>query len=449
MSRRLLAAVIIAWASAVGALPALGEPTSRPGSASVGSTHEIVDLTHTLDHEFPFIPVPGITFPFGLEAIATIPRHGVAANRWTIHEHLGTQIDAPNHFTLGGKGLHELTAGELVVPAIVIDFRAEGARNPDAELTVDGIRRWEGVHGRIPAGSVALLFTGWEAKIRNPRAYIGLDVQGVKHFPGIGKAAGEFLVKERDVWGVGVDTLSFDPGYDNTYQTHKVVLGAGKWALEAVANLYRLPPTGATLFIGAPKVRDATGGPVRIVAWVPKPPPILGRLDGRWRSTTPEPIIRPDGQVVYLRRTLSIDGRKWSMAFTFSADANGTRPLFWGRNSGAVSIGDYRALDQTYEALFAFDRRRLTPHTPKTAEALTAAGCGAAAWAVGVEQDVTETGCPPFRVRALASCAGEYDVVRLTKRGLWLGARPADGDLCTPDRRPEHTGSQVLRRVTH
>jgi kynurenine formamidase len=448
MPRRAFAGVILAGVVAVGAPPALGQPPKRPGPVVAASTHEIVDLTHTLDDQFPFIPVPGITFPFGLDAIATIPRHGVAANRWTIHEHIGTQIDAPNHFALGGKGLHELTARELIVPAIVIDFRAEGAKNPDAELTVDDIRRWERLHGRIPAGSVAMLFTGWEAKIRSPQAYIGLDDQGTKHFPGIGKAAGEFLVKERDVWGVGVDTLSFDPGYDHAYQTHKVVLGAGKWALEAVANLRRLPPTGATLFIGAPKVRAATGGPVRVIALVPKPPPIQGRLDGQWRSAAPEPLTRPDGQVVYLRRTLSMSGRQWSMAFTVSAEATGTRPLYSGRNGGDVSIGEYRALDRTYEAFFAFDRRGLTPQTPEIAEALTAAGCGSARWAAGVEQDVTETGCPPFRVLAQASCAGEYDLVRLTTRGLWLGARPADGHLCTPDRRPEHTGPQVLRRVT-
>ena len=169
MPRRAFAGVILARAVAVGALPALGQPPNRPGPVAAASTHEIVDLTHTLDDKFPFIPVPGITFPFGLDAIATIPRHGVAANRWTIHEHIGTQIDAPNHFALGGKGLHELTARELIVPAIVIDFRAEGAKNPDAELTVDDIRRWERVHGRIPAGSVAMLFTGWEAKIRSPQ----------------------------------------------------------------------------------------------------------------------------------------------------------------------------------------------------------------------------------------------------------------------------------------
>ena len=156
------------------------------------------------------------------------------------------------------------------------------------------------------------------------------------------------------------------------------------------------------------------------------------------------PITRPDGQVVYLRRTLSISGRHWSMAFT----ADGKRPLYSGRNVGDVSIGEYRALDQTYEAFFAFDRRRLTPQTPEIAEALTAAGCGSGGWAAGVEQDVTETRCPPFRVLAQASCAGEYGLVRLTKQGLWLGARPADGDLCAPERRPEHTGPQGLRRVT-
>ena len=176
--------------------------------------------------------------------------------------------------------------------------------------------------------------------------------------------------------------------------------------------IFRTPCKEGHASSRAPRSDDCVGLPIR------------GRFDGRWRSAAPEPATRPDGEVVYLRRTHSIDGRKWSMAFTFSADATGTRQLFSGRNSGAVWIGGYRALDQTYEALFAFDRRRLTPHTPETAEALAAAGCRAAAWAVGVQQDVTETGCPPFRVRARASCVGEYDVVRLTERGCGWGHAP-------------------------
>lgn len=234
--------------------------------------YRVIDLTHTLDASFPYIPVPGVTFPFELEPIATIEEHSVAANAWRIHEHLGTQIDAPNHFAAGGSGLHDLTARELLVPAVVIDFRARGRKDRDAELTVEDIRAWESRFGRIPEGACVIVYTGWDTKLTDPGAFIGLDEEGVKHFPGIGAEAARFLIGERSIWGVGIDAISFDPGPDEAYRTHQVILGANKWALEALANVRYLPPHGAVLFIGAPKVRDATGGPARVIALVPQPP---------------------------------------------------------------------------------------------------------------------------------------------------------------------------------
>lgn len=110
-----------------------------------------------------------------------------------------------------------------------------------------------------------MMNSGWHRHVHTP-AYLGRDAQGRLHFPGFSPSAAEFLVKTPNVWGVGVDTISFDPGVDHTYQTHRILLGADKWALEAVANLDRLPPVGATLFVGATKVRHATGGLVRLVA---------------------------------------------------------------------------------------------------------------------------------------------------------------------------------------
>jgi hypothetical protein len=129
MARPLLAAVIMAWAPAVG-LPALGQPTNRPGSAAAGSTHEIVDVTHTLGREFRVIPVPGITFPFGLEAIATIPQHGVAANRWTIHEHLRTQIDAPRK-TCRVESARKLVGYVIIALALQLVGSTMGAEPSD------------------------------------------------------------------------------------------------------------------------------------------------------------------------------------------------------------------------------------------------------------------------------------------------------------------------------
>lgn len=234
-------------------------------SSPLSFTH-VVDMTHTLDAQFPYIPVPGVTFPFALKPIANLEAHGVAANSWIIHEHLGTQIDAPNHFAKGGRALHELRARELIVPFIVIDIRAKAAADPDAVLTVEDIAAWERQYGRIPDGACVMMLSGWGAYIGDAKKYIGLDAQNVKHFPGIPVETAAFLIKERNIWGVGVDTVSFDPGFDGAYRTHKIVLGAGKWAVEAVANLDRVPPSGATLIVGATKVRDATGGPVRLIA---------------------------------------------------------------------------------------------------------------------------------------------------------------------------------------
>src|ERR1700759_4312450 len=101
------------------------------------------DLTYTLTPEFPYIPVHGLTFPFGMNPIATIPKDGVAANAWHIHEHLGTHIDAPNHFNPTGISVDEIPADDLIVPIVVIDIRQKAAASADAELTPDDIAGFE------------------------------------------------------------------------------------------------------------------------------------------------------------------------------------------------------------------------------------------------------------------------------------------------------------------
>jgi kynurenine formamidase len=234
------------------------------GIARAGWSHR-VDLTHVLDSAFPYIPAPG-TFPFALEPIATLERDGVAANAWRIHEHLGTQIDAPSHFAAGGRSLDQIRSDELMVPVIVIDISRRAASDADTELTVNDIAAWERQHGRIPDGACVMMRSGWQAHVSDPARYIRADASRTKHYPGFSLAALRFLIEERSIWGVGVDTISFDPGRDNAYLGHRALLGADKWALEAVANLDQLPPVGAIMFIGAPRVRNATGGPVRLLA---------------------------------------------------------------------------------------------------------------------------------------------------------------------------------------
>jgi kynurenine formamidase len=436
-----LAAVIAALALWGCAAPNPAPPVNR--SAGLFEAADIVDLTHTLDKDFPFIPVPGITFGFALEPIATLEKNGVAANAWRIHEHMGTQIDAPSHFSAGGQSMEALGAQALIAPVVVIDFRRESELDRDAVIQSSHIKSWEQKHGRIPAGAVVAVYTGWDRKIAHAD-YIGLDDKHVKHFPGFGPEAVRFLVRERNIWGVAVDTISFDVGIDGTYAAHRELLGAGKWALEALNNLAQLPATGATVFIGAPKVRDATGGIARVIAWVPKTARPQAALEGVWRSTAIETIggARP----TYLTRSFSFERDRWSVEFTVFADAAGTTPTLRGRNAGRFVLGNALRLSDAVEADFIFELRSLTPLTDGVAAVLTAAKCGTSAWTVGQSQDVTSMGCAAFRVPQAQQCPREFDVVRFDAGQLFLGPRPSAGDLCAAQRRPAFAEGAALRR---
>jgi len=225
----------------------------------------IVDLTHTLTHEFPFIPVKKLTYPFELIPMATLKENGVAANSWKIHEHLGTHIDAPNHFIENQKSLDQIPLEDLIVPVVVIDIEEKASQNKDAELTVEDIRNFERQHGEIPVHACVMMYSGWEKRLKDS-SFIGLDSMQVKHYPGFSNDAIRYLISDRSIAGIGVDVLSFDPGTDENYSGHKILFKAGKWGVECVANLKNIPATGATIIVGAPKIGQATGGFSRIIA---------------------------------------------------------------------------------------------------------------------------------------------------------------------------------------
>jgi kynurenine formamidase len=133
-------------------------------------------------------------------------------------------------------------------------------------LLPDDLLRWERAHGRIPAGAVVAVHSGWEARLDEPGAFLNADAAGVMHHPGMSAEAAGLLVRERGVAGAAVDTLSLDFGASTTYDAHRVLLGAGCYALESVANLARVSPGGATLVVGAPKHAGGSGGPTRLLA---------------------------------------------------------------------------------------------------------------------------------------------------------------------------------------
>lgn len=223
----------------------------------------VVDLTHTLHPEIPVWP--GYP-PFELRNLA---RHaqGYYANAFSCAEHTGTHIDAPVHFAEGRRAMHEVPVTQLVGEAFVIDVREKVSRNPDYLVSARDIREHENRYGQIPPGSFVIARTGWEELWNDPKRYVNVDDQGVMHFPGFGADAAKLLL-ERNIAGVGIDTLSIDHGPSKDFTAHKILLGAGKVAIENLANLKELPPRGATLIIGALKIRDGSGAPARVLALV-------------------------------------------------------------------------------------------------------------------------------------------------------------------------------------
>jgi kynurenine formamidase len=256
--------LLIVSVAAIHSSPVTDAQTNAP--QAIRRFAHVLDLTHALDEDTPYIPVPNITFPFKKTPIATIAKNGVAAYRWEIHEHLGTQIDAPSHFFEQGISLELLSVDSLVVPLVVIDVSVRASSNPDTSVTVADIEAWERRHGRIPEDAAVMMASGWDSRIKDAKAFVNADTSGAMHFPGFSPEAASFLARSRHVSGIGVDTLSLDPGLDATYATHKAWLATGKWGVELVANLRQVPPVGATVFVGAAKVKGATGGPVRLIA---------------------------------------------------------------------------------------------------------------------------------------------------------------------------------------
>lgn len=223
----------------------------------------VVDLTHTLHPEIPVWP------GYPLFELRNLARHaqGYYANAFSCAEHTGTHLDAPIHFAEGRRAMHEVPATQLVGEACVVDVREKVSRNPDYLVSARDIREYENRYGQIPQGSFVIARTGWEERWNDPKRYVNVDDQGVMHFPGFGADAAKLLL-ERNIAGVGIDTLSIDHGPSKDFIAHKILLGAGKVAIENLANLKELPPRGATLIVGALKIRDGSGAPARILALV-------------------------------------------------------------------------------------------------------------------------------------------------------------------------------------
>ncbi|MEL0436116.1 cyclase family protein [Phycobacter sp. K97] len=237
----------------------------------------IVDLTHTLDPDFPVIVLPpefGQCARFRMEEVSAYDHRGPAW-KWhnlTLNEHTGTHFDAPIHWVSGkdvpNGAVDEIDPNTFVGPVVVIDCSEGAARDDDFELTPEIIEAWEAEHGVIPADSWVLMRTDWSK--RSGAAYLNMAEDG-PHSPGPTPAAIELLLK-RDIRGFGTETVGTDAGqgahYVPPYPAHYLLHGAGKFGLQCLRNLEQLPPTGALLIAPPLKIKGGTGSPLRVLAMV-------------------------------------------------------------------------------------------------------------------------------------------------------------------------------------
>jgi len=241
---------------------------------------EVVDLTQPLSEDTPVLQLPE---PFANTPGLTrheISRYDERGPAWAwdwleIGEHVGTHFDAPIHWVSGrdGDDLASIPVHRLVGPAVVIDKSAESAEDPDYVLTVDDVRAFEAEHGALPESGWLLLRTGWDARAHDQEAFLNANETG-PHTPGFDAECARWLAHETELVGVGVETVGTDAGaahgFEPPFPVHNYMLGAGKYGLTQLANLARLPPTGAVLVAAPLKLVGGTGSPARVLALVPR-----------------------------------------------------------------------------------------------------------------------------------------------------------------------------------
>jgi kynurenine formamidase len=267
--RLLLSAVLLAR-------PLLAGPAAAPPPAKGLdlARARIVDLSYAFDDKTLYWP----NAPSGFELKRlhygkAEAGYFYAANSFCAPEHGGTHLDAPIHFAEGRASLDQLPLQQLVAPGVVIDVRSKAAASPDYRLSAEDVTAWEARHGRVPAGAIVLLRTGWGERWPDRKRYFGDDTPGETtklHFPSYGKEAAQLLVAERKVAALGVDTASIDYGPSQDFIVHQIANGANVPGLENVAHLEEVPETGARIVALPMKIAGGSGGPLRVIALVPR-----------------------------------------------------------------------------------------------------------------------------------------------------------------------------------
>ena len=233
-----------------------------------------IDLTHDFSEEAIYWPTAE---GFKLESVfesVTDKGYFYDANNYSAAEHGGTHIDSPIHFAEGKQTVDQIPLESLIGPAVVIDVSKKALDDRDYQVSVKDFKDWESKHGEIADGSIVLLNTGsaqfWPDKLK----YMGTDKRGTDavkelHFPGLDPAAAKWLVENRNIKAIGLDTPSIDYGQSALFESHRILFKENIPAFENVANLDKLPPKGALIIALPMKIKGGSGGPLRIIANLP------------------------------------------------------------------------------------------------------------------------------------------------------------------------------------
>ena len=234
-------------------------------------TGEFVDLTHSFSEE----SVYWVTAKeFKLDEVAkgkTENGYYYSANNFETAEHGGTHIDAPIHFAENAQTVDEIPLENLIGDGVKIDVSAQALKNPDHLISVEDLQNWEKEHGLIPQGSIVLLQTGFGKFYPDAEKYLGTSNRGTEavkelHFPGLSAEAAEWLIENRNIKAVGIDTASIDFGQSQDFAAHVALMTNNISAFENVANMDQLPATGFTIIALPMKIKGGSGGPLRIIA---------------------------------------------------------------------------------------------------------------------------------------------------------------------------------------
>lgn len=238
-----------------------------------GASGNWVDLTHSFSSSSVFWPTD--TMGFTLEELDYGHTDGgwfYASYRYAAAEHGGTHLDAPIHFAEGRQTSAEIPLRNLIGPVAVIDVSERA--HPDYLITIEDLTNWESEHGPIPEGAILLVRTGWGSRYDDRAAYLGTDLTGPDavpqlHFPGLSPEAAQWLIENRKIAAFGIDTPSIDYGQSTDFRAHVILYQENVPGFENLANLSELPPVGSYVVALPMKIEGGSGGPLRIVGYVP------------------------------------------------------------------------------------------------------------------------------------------------------------------------------------